>query len=77
METVLNSIDPAQTVVIVTSDHGHLEQVGFTRGHPKSKVPTWYFGPDAETQVSRMRRPEEIFAVIAEYGVAASCARRY
>jgi len=45
---VLREIDSAETSVVVTSDHGHLEQVAFTRGHPKSRVPTWYFGHDAE-----------------------------
>jgi 2,3-bisphosphoglycerate-independent phosphoglycerate mutase len=65
---MLSAIDPAETVVVVTSDHGHLEQVAFTRGHPKSKVPTWYFGPDAEAQASRLRHPEGIFHVIAEHG---------
>jgi hypothetical protein len=69
---VLSAIDPAETVVVVTSDHGHLEQVAFTRGHPKSKVPTWYFGPDAEVQASRLRRPEGIFHVIAEHGQPAA-----
>jgi hypothetical protein len=68
VEAVLHGIDPAETVVIVTSDHGHLEQVAFSRGHPKSQVPTWYFGPDAEVQAKRMRRPEGIFHVIAEHG---------
>jgi 2,3-bisphosphoglycerate-independent phosphoglycerate mutase len=69
---ILDRIDPAETVVIVTSDHGHLEQVGFTRGHPKSKVPTWYFGPNAEVQAQRMHRPEGIFRVAAEFGEAAA-----
>ena len=70
---VLNLVDPMKTIVIVTSDHGHLEQVGFTRGHPKSKVPTWYFGPDAERQANRMNRPEGIFEVIAECSPPANC----
>jgi REP element-mobilizing transposase RayT len=48
----------------VTSDHGHLEQLGSSRGHPKSKVPTWYFGPDAERHASRLTRPEGIFEVL-------------
>ncbi len=68
VEAVLTAIDPATTSVIITSDHGHLEQVGFSRGHPKSRVPTWYFGPDAERQVARMRRPEAIFHLISEFG---------
>jgi len=46
--------------------HGHLEQLGTSRGHPKSKVPTWYFGPDASACVSRLGRPEGIFHVMAE-----------
>jgi Metalloenzyme superfamily len=65
---VLGGIDPRETVVIVTSDHGHLEQVAFSHGHPKSRVPTWYFGPHAGAQANRMRRPEGIFHVIAEHG---------
>jgi Metalloenzyme superfamily len=65
---LLQAIDPSETIVIVTSDHGHLEQVAFTHGHPKSRVPTWYFGPNAEAQAERMRQPEDIFHVIAERG---------
>ncbi|MFL5241728.1 MAG: hypothetical protein ACJ8FY_06440, partial [Gemmataceae bacterium] len=68
VDSILQSVDPAETVVIVTSDHGHLEQVAYTHGHPKGKVPTWYFGPDAETQADRLRRPEGIFHVVAEQG---------
>lgn len=64
---VLEEIDRAETVVIVTSDHGHLEQVAYAHGHPKSKVPTWYFGPGASDQVERLRRPEDIFHVIAGF----------
>jgi hypothetical protein len=70
IEAVLRAIDTTETVVIVTSDHGHLEQVAFSRGHPKSRVPTWYFGPDAEVHAGRMRRPEGIFHVVAEHGNA-------
>jgi hypothetical protein len=68
VEAVLRRIDVGRTTVIVTSDHGHLEQVAYSHGHPRSRVPTWYFGPDAEGQASRMRRPEGIFDVIAEQG---------
>jgi hypothetical protein len=68
VEAVLTRIDRAETVVILTSDHGHLEQVAFSHGHPKGKVPTWYFGPDAEAQADRLRRPEGIFHALAEHG---------
>jgi hypothetical protein len=68
VEAVLRQIDPGETVVVITSDHGHLEQVAFAHGHPKSRVPTWYFGPDAERHAERMRRPEGIFHVVVEHG---------
>jgi hypothetical protein len=74
VEAILGYIDSAETAVVITSDHGHLEQVGFAHGHPKSRVPTWYFGPDAEAAADRMRRPEGIFHVIAEHGSPAGAA---
>lgn len=58
---LLDRIDE-ETTLVVTSDHGHLEQVGFTKGHPKSKVPTWYFGAGKMEMVELLRRPEGIFA---------------
>ena len=58
---VLNRVDADKTRVIVTSDHGHLEQVAFDEGHPKSKVPTWFFGPDAESWIETLRRPQGVF----------------
>ena len=60
---VLTSCDQGATV-IVTSDHGHLEQLSSSRGHPKSKVPTWYFGPDSACVADTLRRPEGIFHVL-------------
>lgn len=66
VEAILRGLNPRETRVIVTSDHGHLEQVGFTHGHPKTKVPTWYFGPNALATADRMRRPEHLFDVIGE-----------
>jgi hypothetical protein len=73
VEAVLRSIDPADTVVVITSDHGHLEQLASSHAHPKSKVPTWYFGPDPERTADRLRRPEEIFRLLAPMGEAQVC----
>ena len=56
------------TTVIVTSDHGHLEQLASSRGHPKSKVPTWYFGPEPERCAALLSRPEGIFQVLTADG---------
>ena len=61
IETILKDTDPKETVVAVTSDHGHLEQLSISHAHPKSKVPTWYFGPDPERVADGLRRPEAIF----------------
>jgi hypothetical protein len=68
VQAVLERIDPTETIVLLTSDHGHLEQVAYTRGHPRSRVPTWYFGPNATEQAARLRRPEALFHLIAEFG---------
>jgi hypothetical protein len=46
--------------------------VAYSHGHPKSRVPTWYFGPDAESRAARLRRPEGIFHVVAEHGTVAA-----
>ncbi|MBX7218937.1 MAG: hypothetical protein K1Y36_03250 [Blastocatellia bacterium] len=60
---LLNRIDPAQTVVVITSDHGHLEQIAYTHGHPKTKVPTWCFGLDSE-RAKQVQTPEAIFHLL-------------
>lgn len=65
VEAILRNIDPERTVVIITSDHGHLEQLATSHAHPKTAVPTWYFGPDAVQWAKRLRRPESIFHVVA------------
>jgi hypothetical protein len=62
---VLEQADPKATIVI-TSDHGHLEQLSSSRGHPKSKVPTWYFGPEPERCAALLSRPEGVFHTLAE-----------
>lgn len=60
---LLERISP-ETTLVVTSDHGHLEQVGFTQGHPKSLVPTWVFGPEALEAAMGLTRPEAIFDLV-------------
>jgi hypothetical protein len=61
---ILVGTDPDGTTVVVTSDHGHLEQVGFSHGHPKSKVPTWWFGRDATGAAPLLKTPQGIFATL-------------
>ncbi|MDC3378686.1 hypothetical protein OAX78_00200 [Planctomycetota bacterium] len=57
------------TWVVITSDHGHLEQVDFHQGHPKSLVPTWVFAPDALNKARSLTSPEAIFKLLAAVGV--------
>jgi hypothetical protein len=66
VERVLQAIDPERTVVVITSDHGHLEQLTSSHAHPKTKVPTWYFGPEPLRTAARLRRPENIFHVLTD-----------
>jgi hypothetical protein len=63
VESVLMGAE-VSTTVVVTSDHGHLEQLASSRGHPKSKVPTWYFGSDPDRYAAQLSRPEGIFQVL-------------
>jgi hypothetical protein len=61
---ILEGTDADDTTVVITSDHGHLEQVGYSHGHPKSKVPTWWFGPGAADVAPSLATPQGIFAAI-------------
>ncbi len=55
---VLDRVDTGRTTVCVTCDHGHLEQVGFSHGHPKSRVPTWYFAPNVTDSLRESAGPQ-------------------
>lgn len=55
---------PAECSVLVTSDHGHLEQVSTQGGRPKSPVPTWVSGADALASARTLTRPEAIFEFV-------------
>jgi hypothetical protein len=70
VETVLRHLEVERFVVIITSDHGHLEQLASSHAHPKTHVPTWYFGPEPCATAERLRRPEDIFHLIAACGLA-------
>ena len=60
VEAVVASTD---AMVVVTSDHGHLEQLESHRGHPKSTVPTWCFRAAADPDL--LETPEGIHAALA------------
>lgn len=65
LHSVLTGVDAGATTVVVTSDHGHLEQVGYHHGHPKTQVPTWCFDTDVAVLAPDLRTPEGIFRLFA------------
>lgn len=67
VEAILGMINPDTTILVITSDHGHLEQLATSHAHPKTNVPTWYFGPDPLHTAARLRRPEAIFHLLADF----------
>jgi hypothetical protein len=47
LSTLLDAVDPAEQLVVVTSDHGNLEDLS-TRSHTRALVPLMARGPGAE-----------------------------
>lgn len=65
----LASIDPAETTVVLTSDHGNIEDLS-TKMHTLNPVPTLVFGAEAEALAPRLRRLEDFTPVLLEgFGV--------
>jgi hypothetical protein len=62
---VLARVDAQDTLVVVTSDHGHLEQTTFAHGHPRSMVPTWVFAPGARDLAGACTTPVGIHRLVA------------
>jgi len=62
---VLNGIDLRQTSVILTSDHGNIEDLS-TRNHTLNKVPTIVWGADKEHIARRIKSLADITPAIVE-----------
>jgi hypothetical protein len=50
LAALLDAVDPAEQLVLVTSDHGNLEDLS-TRSHTRAEVPLMAFGPGASALV--------------------------
>jgi hypothetical protein len=50
LAVLLDAVDPAEQLVVVTSDHGNLEDLS-TRSHTRAQVPLMAFGPGAAAVV--------------------------
>jgi len=62
---VLDGIDLRQTSVILTSDHGNIEDLS-TRNHTLNKVPTIVWGADKERIAERIKSLADITPAIVE-----------
>ena len=62
---VLNGIDLRQTSVILTSDHGNIEDLS-TRNHTLNKVPTIVWGADKVRIAERIKSLADITPAIVE-----------
>ena len=65
IRAVLNGIDLRQTSVILTSDHGNIEDLS-TRNHTLNKVPTIVWGADKEHIAKRIKSLADITPAIVE-----------
>jgi bisphosphoglycerate-independent phosphoglycerate mutase (AlkP superfamily) len=62
---VLDGIDLRQTSVILTSDHGNIEDLSI-RNHTLNKVPTIVWGADKEHIAQRIKSLADITPAIVE-----------
>lgn len=65
VRTVLSLVDLTRTTVLLTSDHGNVEDLS-TRNHTLNPVPTLVWGRGKETAVSRVRTLVDITPTILE-----------
>lgn len=62
---ICEALDPAEELLLVTSDHGNLEDLS-TKTHTKNPVPTFVFGADSERIAGRIHNLMDIVPVIYE-----------
>lgn len=63
LSELLSRIDTERTVVLLTSDHGNIEDLS-TRVHTRNRVPTLIWGERAKTLKDRIRSLEDITPAI-------------
>lgn len=65
VRTVLSLVDLTRTTVLLTSDHGNVEDLS-TRNHTRNPVPTLAWGRERETAARRVRTLADITPTILE-----------
>jgi hypothetical protein len=66
LEALLAGVDPAQTTVLLTSDHGNIEDLD-TRSHTTNPVPLLVWGHDAGALADRIGALTDVTPAIVEY----------
>jgi phosphopentomutase len=59
---ILESLDPAGTLILLTSDHGNIEDMT-TRTHTRHPVPLIVYGADAPAFAARIRQGADLTVV--------------
>ncbi|MCR9145324.1 MAG: metalloenzyme [bacterium] len=62
---ICEAIDPAEELLLVTSDHGNMEDLS-TKTHTKNPVPTFVFGADSARIAGRIHSLMDIVPIIYE-----------
>jgi hypothetical protein len=62
---LLDAVDLNQTLVILASDHGNVEDLS-TPGHTLNRVPVMFWGKEAETLAPKVRSLTDVAPVILE-----------
>ena len=68
VRTVLANLDLTQTTVMLTSDHGNIEDLS-TRNHTLNFVPTWIWGAHREQIAARISSLADITPAIVDLAV--------
>ena len=66
LAAALGELDLAATTMIVTSDHGNIEDLG-SKSHTHNPVPTLVLGAEAEELAPRLTRLEDFAEAVLEH----------
>ena len=66
LDSVLRTVDLNNTLVLLTSDHGNIEDLSF-RGHTRNPAMTLLFGAGAETAAEKMSSILDVYPTIQSF----------
>ena len=65
-ESVLQTVNLHNTLVLLTSDHGNIENISF-RGHTRNPAMTLLFGSGAETAAAKMHSILDVYPTLVSF----------